>query len=92
MDIRLSTTTDVEGIRVVGHICSPETYSAIAPPGYVEAPWLCRRWLTPVVVGRTFTFDQAPQRPIAIYQTATEYMIFAQKREPLIPLTEVIHA
>lgn len=36
MNIRLATTTDIAGIRAVGQLCWPETYSAIAPPGYVE--------------------------------------------------------
>lgn len=35
MEIRLATTADVVGIQRVGQICWPETYAAIAPPGYV---------------------------------------------------------
>ena len=36
MNIRLAAMTDLEGIRAVGQQCWPETYTAIAPAGYVE--------------------------------------------------------
>lgn len=36
MNIRLATMADIAAIRAVGQICWPETYTAIAPPGYVE--------------------------------------------------------
>lgn len=36
MNIRLATLQDIEAIRRIGSICWPETYTTIAPPGYVE--------------------------------------------------------
>ena len=33
MHIRLATITDIDGIRAVGRLCWPDTYTAIAPPG-----------------------------------------------------------
>lgn len=36
MQTRLATLEDIEAIRRIGLICWPETYTAIAPPGYVE--------------------------------------------------------
>lgn len=38
--------------------------------------------------GRTLTFDQAPQRPIAIYQTATEFMLALGLGDRLVATTQ----
>lgn len=37
MNIRLATAADIAGIQQVGQICWPETYTAIAPLGYIES-------------------------------------------------------
>ena len=36
MNVRLATLQDIDAIRRIGLICWPETYTEIAPPGYVE--------------------------------------------------------
>lgn len=36
MNNRLAALQDIEAIRRIGLVCWPETYTAIAPPGYVE--------------------------------------------------------
>lgn len=49
MNIRLATTADIAAIRAVGQICWPETYRAIAPPGYVEDG--LRQWWSAAFIG-----------------------------------------
>ena len=55
----------------------------VAPPAPTSA--------YPVTIencGRTLTFDQAPQRPVAIYQTATEFMLALGLGDQLVAATQ----
>jgi len=56
MKIRLATSTDLDGIQRVGQICWPETYSAIAPPGYVDDG--LRQWWSTASIHRSITADE----------------------------------
>jgi len=56
MKIRLATSTDLDGIQRVGQICWPETYSAIAPLGYVDDG--LRQWWSTASIHRSITADE----------------------------------